>query len=168
MERLWNIIDRENIKVRYEDLSRAPEKIHGLYLYDNRVGPLIILDQHLHHLHQLHRCVLAEEIGHFYTAARTNLLIVHTSANLKTMESQDELKAARWATNFLIPDNEFVKALEDGYYNCFDLADYFSVTQWFMYRKLEFFKIRFGETVLKFEGRDLFKTAMVHSNIKIS
>jgi len=160
MKKLWDVVRRENIEVRYKDFSRLPENIHGLYIYDNRLGPLIVLDKSLHHSHRLHRCVLAEEIGHFYTAARTNLLAVHTSANLQTMEAQDERKAAQWATDFLIPDSALAKALESGYRSCFELAEYFDVTEWFMYRKLGLLKMCFRRTGLKVKGRDLFDIAI--------
>lgn len=160
MERLWDIIKRENIEVLYKDFSQFPENIHGLYLYDQRLGPLIILDKQLNHSHRLHRCVMAEEIGHFYTAARTSILTVHTSANLQTIESQDERKAAQWATDFLIPDSELVKALEAGCRSCFELAEYFDVTEWFMYRKLGLLKMCFRRTGLKVRGQDLFNLAI--------
>ena len=160
MKRLWDIVSRENIEVRYKDFSSLPENINGLYIYDQRLGPLIILDKGLHHSHRLHKCVLAEEIGHFYTAARTNLFSVHTSANLQTMEAQDERKATQWATDFLIPDCELVKALESGCRSCFELAEYFDVTEWFMYRKLGLLKMCFRRTGLKVKGRDLFDIGM--------
>jgi len=143
LKRLWDIVNKENIKVRYKDFSQLPENIHGLYLYDHKLGPIIVLDKQLLHTHRLHKCVLAEEIGHFYTAARTNLLSVHTSANLQTMEAQDERKAAQWATDYLIPDGELFKALEAGYCSCFELAEHFDVTEWFMYRKLGLLKMVF-------------------------
>lgn len=160
IDKLWDIIDKENIAVTYRNLSKTPEHVHGIYLYEDRVGPLIVLDIYLHHSHRLHKCVLAEEIGHFYTAPRTNLLTVHTSANLQTMESQDERKAAQWATDYLIPDSELVKALELGNRSCFDLAEYFDVTEWFMYRKLGLLKMCFRRTGLKVRGRDLFDIYM--------
>jgi len=161
LERLWDIIDKENIEVRYRDFSMLPEDIYGLYLYDPRFGPLIVLDKNLRHSHRLHKCILAEEIGHFYTAARTSILSVHTSANLKTIESQDERKAGQWSTDFLIPDRELIKALESGCRSCFELAEYFDVTEWFMYRKLGFLKMCFRRTGLKVKGRDLFDIAML-------
>ncbi|AFM43006.1 putative Zn peptidase [Desulfosporosinus acidiphilus SJ4] len=160
MKKLWDIINKENIKVLYKDFSHLPENIHGLYFYEQRIGPLIVLDKNLHHSHRLHRCVLAEEIGHFYTAARTNILTVHTSANLQTIENQDERKAAQYATDLLIPDSELIKALESGCRSCFELAEYFDVTEWFMYRKLGFLKMCFRRTGLKVKGRDLFDIAM--------
>ena len=160
MERLWDIVDREKIKVLYDDLSRAPEKIQGLYLYDNRLGPLIILNKGLQSTSRLHKCVFAEEIGHFYTAPRTNLLEVYASANLRTMESQDERNAAKWGTDFLIPDHDLHIAMESGCRSCYELAEYFDVTEWFMYRKLGFFKMHLLRSGIKVKGLDLFNIAM--------
>lgn len=137
MQRLWDIVASENITVRYKDLSRAPEKVHGLYLYGKQLGPLIILDKHIEHSYRLFKCVLAEEIGHYYTNPRTDILTAHTSANLKAMQSQDEKKAMQWATDFLCPNNELEKALKAGCRDCFELAEYFDVTEWFMYRKMD-------------------------------
>lgn len=165
MERLWNIVDRENIDVQYKDLSHLPENINGLYLYYQRLGPLIILDKQLLHFRRLHKCVLAEEIGHFYTNPRTNMLLSYTSINLQIKESQDERKAIQWGTDFLIPDSELVKALAEGYRSCFELAEYFEVTESFMYRKLGLLKSCFRRTGLKVKGRDLFEIAMQPCNL---
>lgn len=164
MDNLLKIIEKENIKIRYEDLSHIPERTHGLYIYDNRTGPFIILDNYLKHNRRLHKCVLAEEIGHFITAPRTNLVTAYTSANLKIIQSQDERKAIQWATDFLIPDSKLTTALEAGNRSCFELAEYFDVTEWFMYRKLGLLKMCFRRTGLKVRGKDLFEVAMQPCN----
>lgn len=157
MKKLWEIVERENICVRYQDFCNIPENIQGLYLYHKQIGPLIILDKQIQHSRRLHKCVLAEEIGHFYTSPRTNLLVSYTSVNLQVIESQDERKAIQWATDFLIPDHELIKALEKGYRSCFELAEYFDVTESFMYRKLGLLKMCFRRTGLKVKGRHLFE-----------
>jgi Zn-dependent peptidase ImmA (M78 family) len=163
MERLWEIIDKENILVQYRNISSTPEEIYGLYLNDPRLGPLIVLDNELNHYPRFHNCVLAEEIGHYFTATRTNLLYVHTSPNLQIMESQDEKKAAKWATDFLIPDCEFLKALEYGCRSCYELADYFEVTEWFMNLKINFLKMRLCRS-----GLNIYSRILQKYNIKIS
>lgn len=137
MDRLWNIVYKEKIKVLYEDFSNLPRIINGLYLRDKDMGPTIILDEEIRLSHRLHKCVLAHEVGHFYTAPRTNLLTVYTSANLRIMQSQDERKATKWACDFLMPSHEIERALLEGYKSPFDLAEYFDVTEFFVYRKLE-------------------------------
>lgn len=134
-------------------------------MFDQQIGPTIILGKHLLYSSRLHKCVLAEEIGHYYTAPRTNLLLSNTSANLQTMESQDERRAAQWATDFLIPDRELDKALKAGYRSCFELAEYFDVTEWFIYRKLGLLKMCFRRTGLKVRGRDLFELDMAPCKI---
>jgi len=165
MEKLWDIVEKEAITVHYDDFSNTPEGIHGLYLYHKRIGPLIVLGEHLHHSRRLHKCVLAEEIGHHYTAPRTSLLTAHASANLKAMESQDERKAMEWATSFLIPDRELAKAVGLGYRSCFELAEYFDVSEWFVYRKLNLLRMCFRRAGLKVKCQDVFDIKMQPCNV---
>lgn len=153
MIKLWEIVEKEKIKVKYRDLSEAAERPYGLYIHCAKTGPLIFLDPLLKHSRRMHRCVLAEEIGHFYTTPRTNPLKSYTSANLKIMNSQDERKAMQWAADFLMPDLEVTKAFEVGCRGCFELAEYFDVTEWFVQRKLGFWKMRFRRTGLKVRGK---------------
>lgn len=142
MDRLWHIVEKEHIKVIYKEMSHIPERLHGLYLYDKRFGPLIILGKHLLTNYRLHKCVLAEEIGHLYTSPRTNILTAYTSANLKALMSQDERKALEYATNLLMPNGEFNRAVSEGCQSVYDLAERFDVTEWLVYRKLEILKTK--------------------------
>jgi len=159
MEKLWEIIEKENIKVKYRHLSHERETLYGLYLLDDS-GPIIILDHSLKTSRRLSRCVLAEEIGHYYTAPRTNFLTAYTSYSTQLTMSKDERKAMMWATDFLIPDRELCKALKSGLRSCYELAEHFDVTEWFMYRKMGFLKMCFRRTGLKVKGRDLFQVEM--------
>ena len=160
LDKLFAIARKESIRILYEDLYSLPENISGLYMYNHKVGPIIVLDKRLEHMRRDHKCVLAEEIGHFYTAPRTNSLSAYTCSNHRIMMSQDERKALQWGTDFLIPDAELCEALKSGHRSCFELADYFDVTEWFMYQKLGFLKMCFRRTGLKVKGRDLFDVQM--------
>ncbi len=144
MEKLLKIIEEEKIMLKYMDFSVFPEAINGLYLYEPDIGPVIVLGSHLQRSQRLFNCVLAEEIGHFYTVPRGNLLMAYKSGNLKAINSQDEHKAMRWATDFLIPDTELSYALAAGCHSCFDLAEYFNVTEWFMVKKLDLVSLDSG------------------------
>ena len=117
-------------------MANIPEHPNGLYMLSKETGPVIILGKHLNRSKRLHRCVLAEEIGHHFTAPRTNIVSAYTSINQKTMLSQDERKAMKWASDFLIPDGDFVTALKAGHRSRFDLAEYFDVTEQFMVQKI--------------------------------
>ena len=74
LTKLWTIIEEEKIKVVYADLLSARETLLGVYFMD-KTGPVIILDNTLRSCRRLCKCVLAEEIGHFYTAPRSNFLV---------------------------------------------------------------------------------------------
>ncbi|KLU61884.1 hypothetical protein CEB3_c18020 [Peptococcaceae bacterium CEB3] len=167
MQELLDIVDREGISLRYDDLSRLPENINGLYMYERRIGPLIVLDRELDRYRRLHRCVLAEEIGHYYTSPRTNLLLSYSSYALQVLEGQSERRAMQWGTDFLIPDAELIKALSEGCRSCFELAEYFDVTESFMYHKLGFLKMCFRRTGLKIRGRDLFDMELQPCHINL-
>ncbi len=114
----------------------GPEWVNGLYLWDD--GPVILLDKRLLKHPRLYKCVLAEEIGHYFTAPVSNLLVVHTSYNREIAMSADERRALKWATDFLIPDHKLLAAMHCGCLTVHELADHFQVTEWFMHRKLGF------------------------------
>jgi Zn-dependent peptidase ImmA (M78 family) len=130
-------VEAEGITVKYEALSHVPERIYGLYMWSRALGPLIILDFSLLQRRRLHKCVLAEEVGHHFTAARSNLLVAHTSYRLEVDMGRDERRALRWATEFLVPDKELFRAIEKGYRTIPELAEYFDTTEWFLCRKLD-------------------------------
>lgn len=159
MNRLWKIIETENIKVKYRDLRSYKSSLHGLYLLDSS-GPLILLDKNIEHNKRLMKCVLAEEIGHYRTAPRTNYLVAYGSYNLQLVMSQDERRALQWATDFLLPDSELCMALEKGHRSCFELAEYFDVTEWFVRMKLGLLKRCFRRTGLKVRGQALFEVEL--------
>lgn len=108
---------------------------------------MIFLDKSLPKYPRLHKCVLAEELGHYYTAPRTSIIQVHTSAYINIIMDQDERKALKWATNFLISDKSLFQAYKMGLHTCYDLAEYFDVTEWFLFRKLSFIRARYGNVL---------------------
>ncbi|WP_031517065.1 ImmA/IrrE family metallo-endopeptidase [Desulfofalx alkaliphila] len=83
----------------------------------------------------MHRCVLAEELGHHITNAASTLLTENGNSQNKIQKLLDEYRAIVWATNFLVPHDEFTKIcklLSDD-----ELADYFMVTSdYIRYRRL--------------------------------
>lgn len=138
MDKLFNILEKENISVRYRALQEQCSSLYGLYLNDEFAGPIIILDQSLQYSTSWHRSVLAEEIGHYYTTPRTNYLVAYTSYSKNLIMNQDERKALKWATDFLIPDDDLSEAIQEGYKLHFELAELFNVTEWFMHMKVKF------------------------------
>lgn len=145
LEQLYDITCREGIYCEHTDLHAACPDLHGCYIHDPTGGPVILLDKSLEYNTPLHACVLSEEVGHYFTAPRTDLTRVyheHREANMMTKLAQDERKALRWATDFLIPDVELCRALTNGYRKSYELAEYFVVTEWFIKQKLELFRLQ--------------------------
>ncbi len=83
-------------------------------------------------------CSLAEEVGHHFTEAKSNILTGTESLADLLNVSIDELKAKIWAINFLIPENEFLElqTLED-----VELANHFQVTLDFVRLRRQSFNI---------------------------
>ncbi len=145
---LFAIATVEGIDVSYHNIKK--DGLLGLYVAHPRAGPMVFLDNQLIHRTALHKSVFAEEIGHYMTAPRTNILRVCKSFkmfgenNETIMMAQDERAALRWATGFLMPDVELCRALSQGYRTCYELAEYFDVTEWLVYRKVELWKKHFA------------------------
>lgn len=141
MRKLFKLAARENINIMYMDLRKHKDSLWGLYVPGQPgKNPTIYLDVELLNpkLYRLARCVLAEELGHHFTGINTHVFKVYVNYSLERKMSSDDEKALRWATNLLIPTAELVKIIKEGHFECADLADYYGVTAWFMYRKLEF------------------------------
>ena len=71
-------------------------------------------------------CKLAHELGHCETGSFYNRCATCD------VRQQHENRADKWAIKKLIPKDELNKAVEDGYTEIFDLAEYFGVTEDFM------------------------------------
>lgn len=137
---LLRLVEQEGIHLCYTDLSDAPgRRVYGLYYREPRRNlPVIILDHRLEHNLPLHRSVLAEELGHHFTAPSTSVAVAYTSYSVALALSRDERRALRWACDYLLPVAEVAAAVERGIATPWDLAEHFLVTEWLIWRRLEF------------------------------
>ncbi len=71
-------------------------------------------------------CVLAEELGHYYTSCGN---IIDTS---DTNNRKQEVKARRWAVKRLVTLKNIIKAFEAGCRNLYEMAEYIGVTEDFL------------------------------------
>ncbi|GBF35503.1 Gp23-like protein [Desulfocucumis palustris] len=142
IQSLWEIAEKEGIEVRYTNLHKKDPKLNGLYVWAYNL-PIILLDNSLQWNWPQFRCVFAEEVGHYYTSAKSNLLIAQPSYQDKMNLSRDEYRAMCWATDYLIPDIDLNSAINSGKISSpSELSDYFEVTEAFLNHKLEIFKKR--------------------------
>lgn len=156
MDLLYRLAAEMKIDIIYVTLNSIDENIFGLY---SPVSNTIFLDVNLLKLenYKLHCCVLAEEIGHKVTGITCNALSIHTNYSLVRKITEDEKRALKWATEKLIPTRELISLLNEGFYNCEDLSDYFGVTEWFIFRALEFLQFECRENGV----RSLIKLAKI-------
>lgn len=83
-------------------------------------------------------CILAEELGHYYTTVG-NILDQSSVSNRK-----QELRARMWAYNRLIGLLGIIKSYEYGCRNLYDMAEYLEVTEEFLKDALERYRQKYG------------------------
>ena len=83
-------------------------------------------------------CILAEELGHYYTSVG-NILDQSIVSNRK-----QENAARKWAVNKLISIDMIVDACKNGCCTFFEIAEYLNVTSDFIQEALNYFKRIYG------------------------
>lgn len=80
------------------------------------------------------KCKLGHELGHCETGAFYNRYAT------RDLRQKHELRANRWAYKKLIPKDELLDALRQGYREPWELAEYFDVTEPFLWGALEYYQ----------------------------
>ncbi|HJA31781.1 MAG TPA: hypothetical protein H9956_09065 [Candidatus Eisenbergiella pullicola] len=83
-------------------------------------------------------CILAEELGHYYTSSG-DILDQQDISNRK-----QERRARVWAYDLLIGLSGIVKAYRHGCSNLYEMADYLEVTEEFLRDALERYRQKYG------------------------
>ena len=83
-------------------------------------------------------CVLAEEIGHYYTTVGN--ILDQTNTNHR----KQELIARKWAVNKMLDITDLFHAAAAGCDTFFEIAEYLGVTEEFLTEALAFFKRKYG------------------------
>ena len=84
-------------------------------------------------------CVLAEELGHYYTTVG-NILDMSVVSNRK-----QERQARLWAYNKQIGLTGLIKAYEAGCTNRYETAEYLEVTEEFLEECIQCYREKYGE-----------------------
>lgn len=128
----------------YEDLIKESAgygvtvKEKPLKAYKGRVkGNRIAIKKDLNNTTEK-RCVLAEELGHYYTTIGDIL------DQSKTENRKQEKRARRWAVDKLIRVEQFIDAFNAGVHNRAELAEFLEVTEDFLEMAIDHFKGIYG------------------------
>jgi hypothetical protein len=86
------------------------------------------------------KCILAEELGHFYTTTGSTL-------DNSIISKKKELVARRWACEKLITLSDLISAFNDGIATKSELSSYLDVTPYFLDLTLGYYRKRYGTHV---------------------
>ncbi|MCM1191979.1 MAG: ImmA/IrrE family metallo-endopeptidase [Butyrivibrio sp.] len=126
-EQLLAEADNNNLIAKEKDLPISKGRIKG-----NRIAISKALTE------QAKKCVMAEELGHYYTGVG-DILDQSSVSNRK-----QELRGRLWAYNRLIGLRGIISAHESGCRNITDIADYLDVTESFLREALICYKQKYG------------------------
>lgn len=129
-ETLLQEADKENIEVVSLPLH---EKTKGLYC-----DGVIAINKNTPTTAE-RACVLAEELGHYYTSYG-DILDQKNVANRK-----QEIKAKRWAVKRLVSLKNIIKAYEAGCRNIYEMAEYLGVTEEFLRHAFKAYNNMYGK-----------------------
>lgn len=117
-----------------------PDNFKGLYYADDETEPIITIDPCVNTETEA-CCVLAEELGHYYTSSG-NLITDKSVKN--TAVRQQETRARRWAYEKLVPLDKLIEAYESGVRNRHELALYLDVIEEFLEGALKYYEEKYG------------------------
>ncbi len=135
LDNLYSITEKEKIKVynwHIEDADGAYiniDKINAIALNYDNIGTYVE-----------EKCVLAEELGHYYYEATYSLYC----QDLQIISKQ-ERKAKKWAYNVLVPYEDLHRAIKNGLTTVYSLANYFEVTEAFISKCISFYIEKYGD-----------------------
>ena len=145
MEALLQLAESENIAVGY---SMLKSPILGFYWKPVDACPIIGLSFRLHTDRRLHRCVLAEEIGHHFTSSGVRIAKKHHSIQDRLSIDKCEYKALWWAAHHLVPENDLLDIVGEGLCEIWELAEHFNVTEEMMRFRLRLWGVKHTEAII--------------------
>ena len=134
LDMLYKLANKHNIQIHFFDLTITG--CLGLNIEKENMPSMIFLDNSLKKDKNKHIEVLAEELGHFFTSVGISV------GNIKTYSDKLELnkvenKADKWATNFLITDEEIISLVNKNITDINEMAEILSVPYEIVLKKLK-------------------------------
>lgn len=146
----------QEVPIPFDDRASISLKFEGLYIETGKKKAILVNKRIAVTPEKL--CILAEELGHYYTSTG-NLFDQSKIVNIK-----QEKRARNWAYDKLIPLHSLVAASKEGICNRFELAEFLDVTESFLEEAIKHFQRRYGpyakwaSYVINFDPFGVFKT----------
>lgn len=137
---LYELAQREKIEVYSYNL---PENIAGLIVCNNDIKGIAI-NKNIRSPKE-EKCILAEELGHYFTSAG-DLRLHKTRDYSKAIEiSRQERRARKWAVERLIRIQDFIEAFKAGCQNKYEVAEFLDVTEAFLDEAIRIYNEKYGK-----------------------
>lgn len=120
----------EYLNIQEMSLSEV-DGLKGLYFNGN-----IAIEETL--LNSEKNCVLAEELGHYYTTSG-NILDLSNTSNRK-----QELRARAWAYDRLVGLSGIISCFEAGCRNLYEMSEHLEVTEEFLKETIKRYRQKYG------------------------
>ncbi len=132
LKELYDIADDNDIPVI--DYPIHNDSVGALSVCDDEGDCIIALDVHKLDGSADHKVKMAHELGHCIRGAFYNQ---YSSFDIR---EKHEYRADKWAVQEVMPYDELICACEQGNIEAWQLADYFGVTEDFVYRAFEIYQ----------------------------
>lgn len=137
---LYELAEKEKIEVYSYNL---PENISGLIVCSNDIKGIAINKNIRSYKEE--KCILAEELGHYFTSSGD--LQLHKIKNYsKAIEiSREERRARKWAVEKLIRIQDFIEAFKAGCRSKYEVAEFLDVTEGFLDIAIKIYNEKYGK-----------------------
>ena len=126
---LFSVAENANIAVEYCQLP-----INKSISVSDSDGDFILMDYSLLYSGARERVHMGHELGHCITGS------FYRGYSPCDVRKKHEYRADKWAIKKLVPEDELCDAVNQGYIEVWDLAEYFNVTEEFMIKAITFYK----------------------------
>lgn len=141
LEKLYQLIEKENIKL--EILDSLPNHIDGMYLKSESSYPIIVINKKLENDSMKFKIVLAEELGHHFTSVGDSR-VMFNSYTKRLQLDKSEIRALKWATEYLLPLEKLKPAFLKMHYRKIDsVTEELEVPHDFLLARLKFLSRQF-------------------------
>lgn len=135
---LYETLKRES-PIPIDEKAALPDDIMGIYI-ESHSAEVILLNKNIQTTTEK-TCVLAEEIGHYYTT------VGDISDQTNIANRKQERCAREWGYFRLVPLSAFIHAHRTGICNRFELADFLGVTENFLQAAIDRYREKYGKYV---------------------
>lgn len=131
LDRLYDLADNENVKIYDYTIDN---NIKGIYLNYDKMNAIALNYKNIDNTKE-EKCILAEELGHYYYDATYNYKNID-----KTLYDKQEYRAKKWAIKTLIPCTKLNKLAEEGCKYACEFAEELGVTEELINNAYDYYK----------------------------